>query len=113
MSKLLGRSVVFALLLGSLVGFVEYVRSVHGAARYDPPITEDEWRRLHGLPMDQAEALLISRRKAITRQQWVLESIGTSFFWKGVAEDSLVPILGVFIACVIVGRLQTARGGRE
>lgn len=113
MKELLGRSAVIALLMGSLIGFVRYVRSVHGATRYDPPITEDEAHRLRELPMDQAEAAVASRRRIITRQQWVLGSIGYSFFWKGVAENSLVPIVGVFVACVFVGRLQTRSGGNE
>jgi hypothetical protein len=111
MKGLLGRSAVVALLIGSFVGFVSYVQSVHGAARYDPPLTEDEGRRLRSLPMDQAEAALATRQKLITRQQWVMESIGYSFFWKSVAGNSLLPILGVFVACVIVGRFQIQRGG--
>jgi hypothetical protein len=89
------------------------VGSVHGAARYEPPITEDEARRLRDLPIDQAEAAVASRRRILTRQQWVLGSIGYSFFWKGVAENSLVPIVGVFVACVFVGRLRTRSGGNE
>jgi hypothetical protein len=110
-NELLRRSAVVALLLGSLVGFVSYVRSVHGTTRYDPPITEDEARRLRELPMDQAEAVVASRRRIITRQQWVVGSMGYSFFWKGVAENSLVPIIGVFVACMILGKLQTRSGG--
>jgi hypothetical protein len=80
MKGLLGRSAVVALLIRSLVGFVSYVKSVHGVARYDPPLTEDEGRRLRALPKDKAEAALATRQKVIPRQQWVMESIGYSFF---------------------------------
>src|SRR5271168_32817 len=111
MKELLGRSAVIALLMGSLIGFVGYVGSVHGATRYDPPITEDEAHRLRELPMDQAEAAVASRRRIITRQQWVRGSIVYSFFWKGVAENSVVPVIGVFVACVLVGKLRKASGG--
>ena len=43
-------SLVVALLLGLLVGFVRYVASVQGAVRFDPPLSEDELRRLSELP---------------------------------------------------------------
>jgi len=109
--KLLVKSIVVALLMGSLVGFVDYVASVHGASKYDPPITAEEGRQLRELPIDKAEAAVASRRRILTRHEWVAESIGYSYFWRGVAEDSIVPILGVFIACVFMGRLQTRAGG--
>jgi hypothetical protein len=111
--KLLAQSVVVALLLGSLVGFVDYVASVHGASKYDPPITAEEGRQLGELPMDKAVAAMAARRRILTRREWVAESIGYSYFWRGVAKDSIVPILGVFIACVFVGRLQMRAGGPQ
>jgi hypothetical protein len=98
-------SLVVALLLGLLVGFVHYVASVQGAVRFDPPLSEDELRRLSELPAPKAEELLASRRKTLTRGQWVRESIGHSFFWNGVAKDSIVPALGIFAGCMVIGGL--------
>jgi hypothetical protein len=97
--------------MGSLVGFIAYVASVHGAAKYDPPITEEEGRRLRELPIAKAEAAIAGRRRMLTRRQWLLESVGYSYFWRGVAENSIVPILGMFAACVVVGGLQLRAGG--
>jgi hypothetical protein len=82
------------------------VASVHGATKYDPPISEEEGRQLRDLPIAKAEAELAGRRRTLTRGQWVLDSIGYSYFWRGVAEDSIVPIFGVFIGCVVLGALQ-------
>ena len=42
----------------------------------------------------------------LTRMEWVQDSIGHAYFWEGVAKQSMVPVLGVFIACVFVGRLN-------
>jgi hypothetical protein len=106
MRKLVGSSVVLALLIGLLVGFDDYVLSVHGASRYDPPISEEEGRQLRDMPIAKAEAIFAARRRTLTRRQWVLESIGYSYFWRGVAKDSIAPGLGIFVACLIVGGLQ-------
>src|SRR5260370_25082450 len=106
MRKLLARSLVIAVLIGSLVGFVDYVVSIHGATKYDPPISEEEGRQLRDLPIAKAEAVFAARRRTLTRGQWVLDSIGYSYFWRGVAQDSVVPAFGVFIGCVVLGALQ-------
>src|SRR5579864_4200903 len=74
--KLLVRSLVIAVLIGVLVGFADYVASVHGASKYDPPISEEEGRQLRDLPIAKAEALIAPRRRILTREQWVLESVG-------------------------------------
>jgi hypothetical protein len=113
MRKLLIRSVIIALSVGSCIGFANYVASVHGAGRYDPPVSEDEWRRSKDLPVAKIEEALSGRRKPLTRVQWVEESISYSYFWTGVARDSVAPILGVFIACIFIGILQTPERQRS
>jgi hypothetical protein len=113
MRKLLARSLVIALLIGSLVGFADYVVSVHGASKYDPPISEEEGRQLRELPMARAEAVLATRRRTLTRKQWVLESIGYSYFWRGVAKSSVLPVFGVFVGCVVIGGLQLRTGDNQ
>jgi hypothetical protein len=107
MRKLVGTSLVVALLIGVLVGFVDYVAPFHGASKYDPPISEEEGRQLRDLPIAQAEAVLAARPKTfITRRQWVSESIGYSYFWRGVAKKSIAPALGIFISCLAVAGLR-------
>jgi len=111
MRKLLGRSIVVALLVGVLVGFGDYVLSIHGGSKFDPPISAEEGRQLRDMPIAKAEAILAARRTTLTRRQWVLESIGYSYFWRGVAKDSVAPALGIFVACLIVGGLQLGDRG--
>lgn len=106
MKKLLVRSLVVALLMGSLAGFADYVASVHGVSKYDPPISEEEGRQLRDLPIAKAEAALAARRRTLTRRQWVMESVGYSYFWRGVAKDSIAPAIGIFVGCLVVGGLQ-------
>jgi len=114
MRKLVGTSSVIALLIGVLVGFVDYVAPFHGASKYDPPVTAEEGRQLRDLPIAKAEAVLAARRKTfITRSQWVLESIGYSYFWSGVAKKSIAPVLGIFVGCLVVGGLQRRGGGTQ
>src|SRR5579863_1243857 len=110
MKRLLLRSLVIALLMGSCMGFVDFVASVRVRVRYDPPITEDEGRKLRDLPIAKAEEVLSARGKPFTRMQWLEDSIRHSYFWKAVARQSVIPSLGVFIACVLVGTLQRQDG---
>jgi hypothetical protein len=111
--QLLIRSAIAGVLAGFLVGFVDFVRSFRGGVVYDPPIAEDEWRQLRELPMSKTEAILAARSRVHTRRQWLLESLGHSYFWMGVADNSIAPILGVFVACTLVGRLQMRQGNTQ
>ncbi len=110
MKKLLFRSLVIALLIGSCTGFVDFVASVHVSARYDPPITEDEGRKLRDLPIAKAEEVLSARKKPFTRMQWLEDSIRYSYFWKAVARHSVIPTVGIFVACVFLVRLEKQDG---
>jgi len=38
--------------------------------------------------------------------EWIKDSLGHSCVGKGVARLRVIPIVGVFIACVFIGRLQ-------
>ena len=73
-------------------------------------MAEDEWRRLQELPVAKYAEALSARRKLVTRAQWIEDSVGHSYFWKGIVRHSLIPIVGVFIACVVVGKLQFQDG---
>ena len=63
------------------------------------------------LPIAKAEAVLAGRRRMLTRKQWIVESVGYSYFWKDVAKSSIVPFFGVFIGCMVIGALQLRREG--
>jgi len=80
MKKLLFRSLVIALLIGSCTGFVDFVASVHVSARYDPPITEDEGPQIARPPNRKAEEVLSARKKPFTRMQWLEDSIRIHIF---------------------------------
>lgn len=113
MRRLLVRSLVIAVLIGSLVGFADFVASVHGASKYDPPISAEESRQLRDMPIEKAEAVLAARRKILSRREWVVGSLRYSYFWKGVAKDSLFPVIGIFIGCLLVGRWQSRDGSAQ
>jgi hypothetical protein len=110
MKKVVQKSLAAALLIGFIVGFVNYVGSVHAAVKYDPPFSEDEYRRIRELPIEKAEAALRAREVKLSRTQWVVQSMGYSWFWWAVTKNSLIPILGVFVACLCVGTLLRPDG---
>jgi hypothetical protein len=105
MKKVLAKSLAAAVLMGFLIGFIDYVVSIHGAVRYDPPITEDEYRQFRQLPAAEAQAAFAAREVRLTRARWVMESIDSAWFWWDVAKHSVAPVLGVFVACVCIGVL--------
>jgi hypothetical protein len=113
MKRIIEKSLAAALLVGFFVGFVNYVASFHSATRYDPPLSEEEYRKVRELPIEKAEAVLAPRTRKLTRTQWVMESIGDSWFWWDVAKHSVVPTLGVFVACVCVGVLLRRNGSAQ
>ena len=109
MRAILLRSLIAALLVGPTIGFVNYVASIHGAIKYEPPLSEAELGQLRKLPMNETGIALQGRRIKLTRTQWLVDSIRYSYFWKYVAEISIVPSVGVFFACVWVGWLERRR----
>jgi hypothetical protein len=113
LKQLLLRALFISLLVGSLIGFVEFVLSVRVTSRFEPPISQDEMQKLRELPIAKAEAALEARRVKYTRTQWLADSIGYSYFWKDVARDSWVPILGVFFACICIARLERGIAARN
>jgi len=106
MNRLIVTSLIAALFIGPCIGFANHVQSFRGGAKYDPPIPADEWQKIRDLPIAQADEILRERQKPLTRMEWVKDSAGHAYFWKGVAKQSMAPVLGVFIACIFVGRLN-------
>lgn len=106
MKKRILYSLLAAVLIGPAIGLVSLVSSVQPGLRYDPPITQEEMDKLKNLPVREIEVQLAPRAKHISRMEWLRDSIRWPYFWKEVAGRSVLPFFGVFIACLIVGRLQ-------
>jgi hypothetical protein len=110
MKLLLLSSFAVALCIGSLIGFVVYVTAVpHQAVKYEPPLTEGELKHLNEISVQQAETELRGRRIMLTRAEWLEMDIGEPYFWKSVAQNSVVPISGVFAGCLCVGWFERRR----
>lgn len=106
MKALLFRSLIAALLIGQVIGFVVYATSIEKAMKYEPPVSGDEMDRMQQLPLRDVQAELHRRAVPMTRWEWLKESIHYAYFWKDVAAKSVVPSVGVFIACIWVGWLE-------
>jgi hypothetical protein len=102
-------SLDLALIVGPLTAFTETILWMHGAHKYNPPITESEWQKLLQLPAAKLGSALAGREVRLTRMQWLRESVGYSYFWKGLAKSSLVPTAGVFFACICFGCFENRR----
>lgn len=103
MKATLLRSLVAALLIGPAIGFLNEATSVQKAMIYNPPFSEAEMARMKNLSMNEVDATLRSRRVQLTRWEWLQGSIHYEYFWKRVAASSIVPSVGVFLACVWIG----------
>ena len=106
MRSLLLRSLVVALLMGPLVTFVSTVASVRTTVKYEPGLSEDEIKSYDNRTVSDLKAFMKSREVKFTRYQWLRESIGYAYFWKGIARSSLGPCIGIFLGCLVVGRLE-------
>jgi hypothetical protein len=104
------KSLAAALLIGFLVGFADYVTSVHGVYKYDPPLTENEYSQIRELPIEKVEAILKPRSIKLSRTRWIVESITEPWFWWNVTKKSIFLILGIFIGCLCVGVLLRRDG---
>jgi hypothetical protein len=106
MRSLLRRSLLVALLIGPLVTFVSTVVSVRTTVQYEPGLSEDELKSCDNRTVSDLKAFLKSRAVKFTRYQWLRESIGEAYFWKRIARSSLGPCIGIFLGCLVVGRLE-------
>ena len=102
-------SVLLALIVGPLIALSNSVLWLRGAHKYDPPITEAEWRQLGELPAARMGLALARREVRLTRMQWLRDAVGHSYFWQSLAKSSVVPTLGVFFSCICFGGLEGHR----
>jgi hypothetical protein len=106
MRSLLLRSLLVALLIGPPVTFVSIMVSVRTTVKYEPGLSEDELKSYDNRRVSDLKAFMKSREVKFTRYQWLRESIGYAYFWKGIALGSLGPCIGIFLGCLVVGRLE-------
>ena len=97
------KSLLVALLIGPLVALVSTVTSVHATVEYEPGVSQVELKSYDSRTVSELEAFLKSRQLKLTRYQWLRESIGYSYFWKGIALSSVGPFVGIFLGSVVVG----------
>ena len=109
MKALFLRALIAAILLGPAIGLVSKLALVHGAAKYEPPLSEAELHQMRNLTINQIEATFGKRETKMTRWEWLRDSIPYSYFWKDVAFRAIVPSSGVFLGCVWVGWTERKR----
>lgn len=100
MKRLLLVSLLLALVFGPLIAFADSVASVHPTYRYEPPLSQEEMQQWEQGSVSELKAKLAKREVPYTKTQWLDESIGQRFFWTNLAKRSLLPSLGVFLACL-------------
>ena len=111
--RLIFSSLVIAMLAGPSIAFMNSVLWLRPGVKYEPPMTEAEFTRLRDLSVRDAEALLKSRAVHMTRTEVLAESVSNSYFWRNLAKNSLVPSLGVFLACLCMGIWDKRRTQRQ
>jgi hypothetical protein len=98
-----------AVLVGPPIRFVSAVISMRPGVRYEPGISEDEFKSYDKRTVSDLQAFLKSREIKFTRYQWLRESFGYAYFWEGIARSSVGPCIGIFIGCLITGALERRR----
>lgn len=106
MKGLLLRSLLVALVIGPLVAFVSTVSFTRTTVKYEPALGEAELKSYDNRTVSDLEAFVASREVKFTRYEWLRESIGEADFWKGIAWRSLGPCVGIFLGCIVIGRLE-------
>lgn len=103
MKIILLRALTIAIILGPLTTLVASAIFLHSARKYEPPLSQEELRKMDNLTVKEFEAALNVRAINLTRTQWLAESIHYPYFWKNLAKSTLVPALGIFLACICMG----------
>ena len=109
MRTLLLRSLIAAVLIGPAIAVVNELASINGGVKHQPALSKGEIERMKDLPMRDAEAAFRARTVLLTRWEWFLDSVKYSYYWKHIAEISVAPSAGVFVACFWVGLVERRR----
>jgi hypothetical protein len=107
------KALVVALLFGPAISLANYVASIEHATKLERPLSEAEMAQLRSRPMTEANSGLPARLVERTRAEWLSDSIGQSWFWIRVAQMSIFPCIGVFLAGLCSGALEQRRIDRE
>jgi len=76
MKKLLLRLVLAAVLIGPAVTFVWTVASTRVTVKYEPGVSEEEFKAYKTRSVSELDAFLKSRQVKFSRSQWLRESMG-------------------------------------
>ena len=106
MKKTLLKSLVLALVFGPTISFFNALMWTRVTHRYQPPVSGEELRSWKG-SVAELQAELSKREVPYTRTDFLRDNVGQRFFWIYLAKSSLIPVLGVFFACVCFGFLQS------
>ena len=104
--RLLLVSLLLALVFGPLIAFVGFMAEVHVTTRYQPPLSQEEMQQWEQGSVSELKSELAKKEVPYTKARWLADSIGHRFFWTNLANRSLPPSLGVFLACFCAGLFQ-------
>ena len=110
MKSLLLKSLLVAVLIGPTITFVFTVAYSRSAVRYEPGMSEVEFKSYDNRTVSDLRAFMKSREVKLTRYQSLRESMGYAYFWKGIARSSLLSCIEIFLGCVMLGTLERRRG---
>jgi len=110
MKSLVLKSVLVAVLLGPIITVVFAVAYSRSSVRFEPGISETEFKSYDNRSLSDLQALMKSREVKLTRYQTLRDSMGYAYFWKGIARSSLPSSIAVFLGCMIIGTWDRHRG---
>ena len=105
MQKLFLKSLLLALVFGPTIAFFNPLLWTRITHRYQPPLSGEEMRNWKG-SVAELQAELSKREVPYTRMEFLKDSMGHGLFWMNLAKSSLVPALGVFLACICFSALE-------
>jgi hypothetical protein len=85
------------------------VASIRTTVKYEPGVSEAEMKEYDNRSVSEFRAFMKSREVKFTRPEWLRQSIGEGYFWKEITKKSIVPCIGLFFACAIMGGLERRR----
>jgi hypothetical protein len=110
MKSLVLKSLLVAVLIGPIITLVFAVAYSRSSVRFEPGISEAEFKSYDNRSFSDLQALMKSREVKLTRYQTLRDSMGHAYFWKGIAQSSLRSCIAVFLGCVIIGTWDRRRG---
>ena len=104
MKSIIVRAILIATLTGPLVTFLNTVVLSRVNHRYEPPLTQEEMGQWEKLPAAEMQMKLQQRQVPVSKLEWLSVAIHYGYFWRQLAVTSVIPTIGVFLACLCLGR---------